>query len=115
MNGVAWQHILTGLMAFAMVGGLWLLVWGFRLLRMQQKLVSPDLEAFEKLRLEVAQLRTELATLKAQTGHTTDGSGAYNHAIELAQHGYDAVQIALECGISRGEADLIIALHRKVN
>lgn len=49
MNGVAWQHILTGLMAFAMVGGLWLLVWGFRLLRMQQKLVSPDLEAFEKL------------------------------------------------------------------
>ena len=36
----------------------------------------------------------------------------YNQAVELAKQGYDAAALASNCGISRGEADLIVALYR---
>lgn len=41
------------------------------------------------------------------------GSGsAYSRAIDLARQGVDADSLSTNCGISRGEAELIIALHR---
>ena len=36
----------------------------------------------------------------------------YAHAIRLAQTGADAPEVAASCGISRGEADLIVAIYR---
>ncbi|MBB5016858.1 hypothetical protein HNQ59_000120 [Chitinivorax tropicus] len=36
----------------------------------------------------------------------------YTQAVELARQGLDAATLAAHCGISRGEAELIIALHR---
>ena len=37
---------------------------------------------------------------------------AYGKAIELAKQGLDPDSLASQCSISRGEAELIIALHR---
>jgi len=39
-------------------------------------------------------------------------SAGYSKAIELARQGLDAGYLSANCGISRGEAELIIALHR---
>ncbi|WP_188702146.1 DUF2802 domain-containing protein [Silvimonas iriomotensis] len=36
----------------------------------------------------------------------------YAHAIRLARTGADSAAVAQQCGISRGEADLIVALYR---
>lgn len=41
-----------------------------------------------------------------------DTPSAYGRAIELARQGLDPDSLAVQCGISRGEAELIIALHR---
>lgn len=39
-------------------------------------------------------------------------SGQYREAVEMAERGLDAGAVAESCGISRAEADLIVALHR---
>lgn len=41
-----------------------------------------------------------------------DAPSAYGKAIELARQGLDPDRLAAQCSISRGEAELIIALHR---
>lgn len=40
------------------------------------------------------------------------GDTPYGQAIRLAQQGADAFAISHECGISQGEADLIVAIYR---
>lgn len=44
-------------------------------------------------------------------GSTPHGPTPYAQAIQLAREGGDAVALARDCGISRGEAELIVALH----
>jgi len=39
-------------------------------------------------------------------------SGQYREAVEMAERGLDAEALADNCGISRAEADLIVALYR---
>lgn len=41
----------------------------------------------------------------------SDGSASYNRAIDLAREGANALQLSRECGLSRGEADLIVSLY----
>lgn len=43
---------------------------------------------------------------------TRETPSAYGKAIELAKQGLDPDSLASQCSISRGEAELIIALHR---
>ena len=43
---------------------------------------------------------------------TRETPSAYGKAIELAKQGVDPDSLASQCSISRGEAELIIALHR---
>lgn len=42
-------------------------------------------------------------------------SGQYREAVEMAEQGLDASAVADSCGISRAEADLIVALYRSRN
>ena len=56
----------------------------------------------EEMRKELEQLKT------AQRVAATP----YNHAIQMAQRGCDANELAASCGISRAEAELIVAMHR---
>jgi len=67
-------------------------------------------------------LAAELATLREHVnGVATDlnvvrrapqSSGQYREAVEMAEQGLDAAAVADSCGISRAEADLIVALYR---
>ncbi|MGL4995905.1 MAG: DUF2802 domain-containing protein [Deefgea sp.] len=41
-----------------------------------------------------------------------EDESSYAQAIRLAQKGADAPEVAAVCGISRGEADLIVAIYR---
>ncbi|MFC4161605.1 DUF2802 domain-containing protein [Chitinimonas lacunae] len=75
----------------------------------------------DTLRDEVAVLRRELAALRArveeQAGDSrqTEPESAYSQAIRLARQGLDSAAVAAGCGISRGEAELIVALYRASN
>lgn len=67
------------------------------------------------LRKEVGELRGLLETLRKEVDNLRSGRAApspYSQAIQLAQQGLDASAVAAKCGISRGEAELIIALYR---
>lgn len=61
-----------------------------------------------KLHEQVARLQAEVDQLKTQQVVATP----YTHAIQMAQQGLDVDELAASCGISRGEAELIVALHR---
>lgn len=64
---------------------------------------------------ELQQLRSELTGLKenmAQLKAARRVSPQYNEAMQLAQRGMAARDIADECGISLGEAELVLSLSR---
>lgn len=73
---------------------------------------SREIQALEldltRLHEQMARLQDEVEQLKAQQIAVTP----YTHAIQMAQQGLDVNEVAASCGISRGEAELIVALHR---
>nr|WP_314899470.1 DUF2802 domain-containing protein [uncultured Deefgea sp.] len=98
---------------------------------------SPHLEQLQEqmdeLRQELASSKVKIAALAAQLHASnlvddpvfplpshlnsietskTPADTPYAQAIRLAQKGADANELAATCGISRGEADLIVALYR---
>lgn len=56
-----------------------------------------------------------LAAVSASANPAVAHAGAtpYNQAIELARQGMPATEVATRCGISRSEAELIVALYRR--
>ena len=88
--------------------------------------ISVDARRIEMLEQEVAQLRRELGGLRAEVQAFRDEqrrelsrvqvaqntSPFYSDAMQLALQGQDAAGISQLCGISRAEADLVVALAR---
>lgn len=69
----------------------------------------------EALRAEIEMLRVENAQLRSALAKPVDEPPAvspYSRAIEMARKGDEINSIAGACGITRGEAELIVALHR---
>ena len=70
------------------------------------------------LRREVGDLRKQIARLQGEMDRLQAAPGAsvspYNLAIQMARQGAGAGEVASGCGISRGEAELIVALYRKL-
>ena len=76
---------------------------------------------------ELAELKARLARLEAQMGmvpaptesaESADtiveiASTPYSRAFNLAKQGMDVSQVAASCGISRAEAELIVAMQNK--
>ncbi|MHB1231989.1 MAG: DUF2802 domain-containing protein [Burkholderiales bacterium] len=72
-------------------------------------------------RQDLAAIKTRLAMLEARlakleaAGSTTEDmeivSTPYGKAFTLAKQGMDVAQVALSCGISRAEAELIVAMQ----
>jgi hypothetical protein len=77
-----------------------------------------DQRAVDGLTREVGELRKQVARLQSEVDRLrTAPSGSvspYNLAIQMARQGASANDVASGCGISRGEAELIVALYRKL-
>jgi hypothetical protein len=75
-------------------------------------------DGVEALAREVAQLREQVTRLQSDLEKTRAAQVAtvspYNLAIQMARQGASANDVASGCGISRGEAELIVALYRKL-
>lgn len=87
-----------------------------------RKVLAEQREQMAELQREIEHLKVRLATVFVQQ-HSPEVSSEetialdaedspYSQAIRLAQLGTDADKVAAQCGISRGEADLIVALYR---
>jgi outer membrane murein-binding lipoprotein Lpp len=75
-----------------------------------QRLNAVSLEVAE-LRKQVARLESEVEKLRPPA---SPASSPYNQAIHMARQGASASDVASTCGISRGEAELIVALYRRL-
>lgn len=79
---------------------------------------SPEQRLITGLSLEIGELRKQLSQLQAEMDKlkstSTKPVSPYNQAIQMAREGRGAAEVASGCGISRGEAELIVALYRKL-
>ena len=69
------------------------------------------------LKNQLAALEIRLARLE-ESGDSADNLGgtastSYGKAFNIAKQGMDVAQVAANCGISRSEAELIVAMQRK--
>lgn len=65
---------------------------------------------------EREQLQRQLRRLTEQQERMTlqaPEEGAYNHAMRMLQQGAGREELMEHCGLSRGEADLLLAMHRR--
>lgn len=75
-----------------------------------QRITRMSAEIIE-LREHVTRLECEVEKLRSVTDANVS---PYNQAIRMARQGLSASDVAAGCGISRGEAELIVALYRKL-
>lgn len=68
------------------------------------------------LELDIERLHERLDSLQSEIEKLKTGQASsvrpYGEAVKLAEGGMDIDQLAANCGISRGEAELIIAVNR---
>jgi hypothetical protein len=74
-----------------------------------------DLKAEAELHQEIRRLAERLEILEGQMGRMAAEEQVeptpYNRAIQMARQGRNADRISESCGISRGEAELIVSVH----
>lgn len=72
-------------------------------------------EEFQKMRQEIDKLKEQFAELRNEFNKLKDLQSAqapHNQAIFLAKQGISTAELVERCGISQGEAELIISLYR---
>ncbi|MFP4682739.1 MAG: DUF2802 domain-containing protein [Ectothiorhodospira sp.] len=65
---------------------------------------------------ERARLERQLRRLTEQQERMTQQvpeEGAYNHALRMVHQGAGRKELMENCGLSRGEADLLLSMHRR--
>jgi len=111
---LTWYQVLV--IAAAAIGFYALELWCFlRAARKQAEIDASGRARLDALGAEVAALREQIAGLSTEMSavrRTPQSSGQYREAVEMAEQGLDASAVAENCGISRAEADLIVALYR---
>lgn len=77
--------------------------------------VIQEKKAETELRHELEALRERVAVLEAsiKPGGGREEETPYSRAAQLARQGHDAEHLAHECGISRGEAELIVSMQKR--
>ena len=80
--------------------------------------VSSEGAPVDELLREIGDLRKQVTRLQGEVDKLQAAPAAfvspYNLAIQMARQGAAAGEVARGCGISRGEAELIVALYRKL-
>lgn len=109
---ITWQQLLYLTMLVVLVYGLEML---FFLRKTKSTKPSQDIAPLLE-RLTLLEVRMQALESLEERGQVpqlaVDAESPYSHAIKLAEEGYDVASIASESGISRGEAELIVALYR---
>lgn len=82
--------------------------------RMEPRL-EPSIEV-EALKAELASLKARVEALEKQLEVREEEAplSPYAQATQLARQGMSASELCERCGISRGEAELIVALNQRV-
>lgn len=119
---ITWQDLLIALVAvLAVYIAEVLLLFRYRARKDKPEAASRTDAEVEALRAELHQLREQMLVLKqglergpppAQAEMPAVTGTAYAQAMELARQGVDGDVLAARCGMSRAEAELILALHR---
>ena len=83
----------------------------------RSKDVVPGHAELESIRAELRTMHEQMGKLQGELEEMkqAQASTPYSQAIQLAQQGLDASLVAANCGISRGEAELIVALYRNTS
>lgn len=122
---ISWRELLVGLIAVLgiyVAELLLLLRLGNRKgLKLWRRGADAHVEhyAIGALKSELAALRQQVGALRAEVDRLATAANPpqaptpYGKAIDLARHGRAAADVASNTGISRGEADLIVALYRR--
>ena len=108
-----WQW-LTSLVLFASCLGYMVVL--LRRAAQDRQAARQLLERVESLEDQLVAVRRELAGIadaaRPPAQPVEEAETAYSQAIRLARQGLDSSAVAAGCGISRGEAELIVALYR---
>lgn len=116
---ITWKELLVGaiLVLAVYIAELLLLMYSSRGrgLRIWQR--GAQARELHELRKEVAELkdrvvRLEATPVPARPNHEEAPSTPYSRAFTLAKQGMDVGEVAASCGISRAEAELIVAMQR---
>lgn len=73
-------------------------------------------ETLKAVREEIVQLQEQVARLEGEVERLKSAqqvAAPYAHVVQMARQGLDVNELAASCGISRGEAELIVALQQK--
>ena len=115
---ITWRELLIVvvlLLAVYIAEMLLLMRSGSGLFRKKRAEPSPSEAETTALREEVASLHARLDALEHYVqqvqAENTSESSPYNRAIQMAKQGRDIGSISERCGISRGEAELIVSMH----
>lgn len=121
---VTWREVLVvaiAVLAIYVAEVLLLLRWSGRRrlsLWVRNPASATENRALNAVSLEIAELRQQVARLQNEVDRlksaTPPAVSPYNQAIQMARQGLSASEVASGCGISRGEAELIVALYRKL-
>jgi hypothetical protein len=116
---ITWRELLIGVIAVLAVYAVEMLMFlrSGRLRPHWQQALEQHEEHFEVSRLEsqLSDVRAQVAKLQAELDglRLSQQTTPYNQAIQLAREGAAAARLVSECAISRGEAELIVALYQK--
>lgn len=115
---ITWRELLIAVILASLVYLLEVTVFSRR--RRARTPAEPAADAataeLTRLREELAALRQRLDAVESRLAATAterpEEDTPYSRAVRLAREGLTAQELASRCGISRGEAELIIALNR---
>ena len=114
---ITWRELLIVVVLFLAVYAaemLLLMRTGTGLLRKRSSAGAEQSKDESALRDEVEKLGARIAVLEQyiqQMQSESTEETPYNRAIQLARLGRDVSRISESCGISRGEAELIVSMH----
>jgi len=83
-----------------------------QMLKNDMRVLSDGSITMEEYKLSTEQQLRRLTERQEQTDFREPASPTYNHAIKLVQKGVNIDELMAACGLVRGEAELLIRLHR---
>lgn len=115
---LTWRELLIGIVLATVFYLLESAILSRRRARPERQGGHPDDAELRTLRAEMATLSRRLEELEARLGvaeppEMDTAHAAYDYAVQYARQGMVAPEIAARCGISRDEAALIVAMHRR--